>query len=67
MRLIAPRFPSTRFIGVDIDPPIVGPLGRGLSETCSFEKANIEEEWTFAGENSVDFILARMLATGVRD
>jgi hypothetical protein len=65
---MAARYPGTKFIGVDVNPPVEGELETAESNNCRFVKANVEGEWSFLdGPGTVDYMLARMLTTGVRD
>ncbi|KAL9055447.1 MAG: hypothetical protein Q9162_003545 [Coniocarpon cinnabarinum] len=65
---MAAAYPDTTFIGVDINPPITGELSTTEHNNVQFVKANVDDDWTFlGGQSSVDYILARMLTTGVRN
>lgn len=65
-RTMAVQHPETIFIGVDINPPIEGKLETAENSNCHFVKGNVEDEWTFVDE-AVDYSLARMLTTAIRD
>lgn len=65
-RTMAAQRPATQFIGVDVNPPIVGELETARNSNCRFVKANVEDNWDVV-ESPVDYILARMLTTAIRD
>lgn len=66
-RTMAVQYPETTFIGVDANHPIEGELETARSSNCRFVKQNVEDDWSFVEPNTVDYTLARMLTTGVRD
>lgn len=65
-RTMAVQYPNTTFIGVDVNPPIEDKLETAENSNCRFAKANVEDQWTFIDE-PVDYSLARMLTTAIRD
>lgn len=65
-RTMAVQHPKTAFIGVDVNPPIEGKLETAVNSNCRFVKSNVEDEWTFV-DGPVDYSLARMLTTAIRD
>lgn len=65
-RTMAVQHPKTTFIGVDVNPPIEGKLETAENSNCRFVKRNVEDEWTFV-DRPVDYSLARMLTTAIRD
>ena len=67
-RVMAPRLPSTQFVGVGVNPPLSRELATAANKNCSFIQANAEQDWEFIrGPSCVDFVFARMLTTAIRD
>ncbi|KAL5115782.1 hypothetical protein ACEQ8H_006277 [Pleosporales sp. CAS-2024a] len=63
---LAVRYPHVRILGVDITPPPSLPEHAKI-RNVDFIRADMEQEWGFAGDRTFRYIHGRMLQSGIHD